>query len=159
VPRQQRWHRRCAAIRSRRAQSYAREIETNLWGVLNCTNAVISGMAARQSGTIVKIGSVSDRKTAPVALAYTATKYAVRVFSESLREAQSANGMRMINIAPSYVRTNIHAGMHVTFEEYRERLGNPDFMTAEQLAEIVLFCGKQPQAICDLAVAPTRTLF
>jgi NADP-dependent 3-hydroxy acid dehydrogenase YdfG len=141
--------------------SYSREIDTNLKGVLNCTKAVLAGMATRKSGTIINISSVSDRKTAPVALAYTATKYAVRAFTESLREAQSGNGVRVINIAPGYVRTNIHSGMHISFEEYSAKLGNPDFMTAEQLADIVLFCWKQPQNICirDLVVAPTRTTF
>ncbi len=141
--------------------SYSREIDTNLKGVLNCTKAVLAGMMARQSGTIINISSVSDRKAAPVALAYTATKYAVRAFTESLREAQSKNGVRLINIAPGYVRTNIHSGMHISFEEYRAKLGSPDFMTAEALADIVLFCWKQPQSICirDLVVAPTRTTF
>ncbi len=141
--------------------SYSREIDTNLKGVFNCTKAVLAGMTARKSGTIVNISSISDRKTAPVALAYTASKYAVRAFSESLREAEANNGIRVINIAPGYIRTNIHAGMHISFEEYAARLGNPDFLTAEQLAEIVLFCWKQPPSICirDLVVAPTRTTF
>jgi NADP-dependent 3-hydroxy acid dehydrogenase YdfG len=141
--------------------SYRREIDTNLIGVLNCSKAVLGGMAARKSGTIINISSVSDRKTAPVALAYTAGKYAVRAFSESLREAQSKNGVRVINIAPGYVRTNIHAGMHISFADYRASLGNPDFISAEELAEIILFCWKQPQSICirDLIVAPTRTTF
>ncbi len=42
-----------------------------------------------------------------------------------------------------------------------DALGNPDFMSSEELAEIVLFCWKQPQSICirDLVVAPTRTVF
>ena len=141
--------------------SYTRELDTNLKGVFNCTKAVLAGMRARQFGTIINISSVSDRKTAPVALAYTASKHAVRAFGESLREAEAKNGIRVINIAPGYIRTNIHSGMHISFEEYRARLGNPDFMTAEELAEIVMFCWKQPPTICirDLVVAPTRTTF
>ena len=51
--------------------------------------------------------------------------------------------------------------MHISFDEYRARLGNPDFISPEELAEIVLFCWKQPPSICirDLVVAPTRTVF
>ena len=141
--------------------SYTRELDTNLKGVFNCTKAVLAGMRARQSGTIINISSISDRKTSPVALAYSASKHAVRAFGESLREAEAKNGIRVINVAPGYIRTNIHAGMHISFEEYRARLGNPDFMTAEELAEIVLFCWKQPPTICirDLVAAPTRTTF
>jgi NADP-dependent 3-hydroxy acid dehydrogenase YdfG len=141
--------------------SYTRELDTNLKGVFNCTKAVLAGMRARQSGTIINISSISDRKTSPVALAYSASKHVVRALGESLREAEAKNGIRVINIAPGYIRTNIHSGMHISFEEYRARLGNPDFMTAEELAEIVLFCWKQPPTICirDLVVAPTRTTF
>jgi NADP-dependent 3-hydroxy acid dehydrogenase YdfG len=73
--------------------SYARELDTNLKGVFNCTKAVLSRMRARQSGTIINISSVSDRKTSPVALAYTASKHAVRAFGESLREAEAKNGI------------------------------------------------------------------
>jgi len=59
-------------------ESYSHEIDVNLKGVLNCTKAVLGGMIANRAGTIINISSVSDRKTSPVAVAYTATKYAVR---------------------------------------------------------------------------------
>jgi len=142
-------------------ESFEREIDTNLKGAFNCTKAVLDGMKQRKSGTIINMSSVSDRKTAPVALAYTASKYGLRAFGESLREAEAQNGIRVINIAPGYVRTNIHSQMRVSFEEYSAMLGNPDFMSAEELAEIVLFCWKQPERICirDIAVTPTRTVF
>src|SRR6185369_10916563 len=118
-------------------------------------------MSRRGLGTIINISSVSDRKTAPVAVGYTASKYAVRAVSESLREAEGKNGVRVINVAPGYIKTNIHATMGITFEEYCKALGNPDFMTAEQLAEIVLYCWKVPPSICirDIVVTPTRTTF
>lgn len=141
--------------------AFAHEIDVNLKGVLHGTRAVIEEMSRAGAGTIVNISSVSDRKTAPVALAYTATKYGVRAFGESLREAEGRNGVRVINVAPGYVRTNIHAGMGISFDEYRAALGNPDFMSAEELAEIVLYCWKLPPHICvrDIVVTPTRTTF
>jgi NADP-dependent 3-hydroxy acid dehydrogenase YdfG len=139
----------------------AREIDVDLKGVLNCTKAVIGNMSRRGRGTIINISSVSDRKTAPVAVGYTASKYAVRAVSESLREAEGKNGVRVINVAPGYIKTNIHASMGITFEQYCAALGNPDFMTADELAEIVLYCWKLPPSICirDIVVAPTRTTF
>jgi NADP-dependent 3-hydroxy acid dehydrogenase YdfG len=95
------------------------------------------------------------------ALLLTATKYGVRAFSESLQEAEGRNGVRVINVAPGYIRTNIHAGMGITFERYKEALGNPDFLSAEELADVVLYCWKLPKHICirDIAVTPTRTTF
>jgi NADP-dependent 3-hydroxy acid dehydrogenase YdfG len=49
--------------------------------------------------------------------------------------------------------------MGITFEEYSRLLGNPDFMTADELAAIVLYCYRLPAHLCirDLVVAPTRT--
>jgi NADP-dependent 3-hydroxy acid dehydrogenase YdfG len=140
---------------------FAREIDVNLKGLMNCTKAVIGDMSRRHCGTIINISSVSDRKTAPVAIGYTASKYAVRAVSESLREAEGRNGVRVINVAPGYVKSNIHATMGITFEEYCKTLGNPDFMTSDELAEIVLFCWKLPPSICvrDIVIAPTRTSF
>ena len=141
--------------------AFAHEIDVNLKGVLNGTKTVLADMSARGSGTIINISSVSDRKTAPVAVTYTATKYGVRAFSESLQEAEGKNGVRVINVAPGYIRTNIHAGMGITFDEYRAALGNPDFLSAEELADVVLYCWKLPKHICirDIAVTPTRTTF
>jgi NADP-dependent 3-hydroxy acid dehydrogenase YdfG len=143
------------------AASFNHEIDVNLRGVLNCTKLVLGDMSARKSGTIINISSVSDRKTSPVAVTYTATKHAVRALSESLREAEGRNGVRVINVAPGYVRTNIHKTMGISFEEYCQALGNPDFLSAEELAEVILFCWKLPKRICirDIAVAPTRTGF
>ncbi len=140
---------------------FSREIDVDLKGVLNCTKIVIDAMSRRKSGTIINISSISDRKTAPAAVAYTASKFAVRGASESLREAEGKNNVRVINIAPGYVKTNIHASMGISFEQYCALLGNPDFMSAEMLADIVLFCWKLPQSVCirDLVVAPTRTSF
>jgi len=141
--------------------AFAHEIDVNLKGVLNGTKAVIGGMSACGAGTIINIGSVSDRKTAPVAVTYTATKYGVRAFSESLQAAEAKNGVRVINVAPGYIRTNIHAGMGITFDEYRKALGYTDFLSAEELADILLYCWKLPPHICsrDIVVTPTRTTF
>lgn len=138
---------------------YEREIQTNLLGVLNAIKAVLAGMVERRSGTIINISSVSDYKTCPVAIAYTATKHAVRALSESLREAEGKNGVRVINMSPGYVKTNIHKSMGVTFEQYCQALGNPDFMTADELAAIILYCFQLPGHLCvrELVVAPTRT--
>src|SRR5262249_14808157 len=121
-------------------EAFSHEIDVNLKGVLNGTKVVMADMAARQSGTIINISSVSDRKTSPVAVGYTASKYAVRAAGESLREAVGMHGVRVINVAPAYIKTNIHQGMGISFEDYCRLLGNPDFLSADELAEVLLDC-------------------
>jgi NADP-dependent 3-hydroxy acid dehydrogenase YdfG len=63
------------------------EIRTNLLGVMNGTKAVLAGMGQRKRGTIINISSVSDRKTSPVAVAFTASKYGVRALDVLSRAA------------------------------------------------------------------------
>ena len=136
-------------------EAFSHEIDVNLKGVLNGTRVVLGDMTARKAGTIINISSVSDRKTSPVAVGYTASKYAVRATSESLREAVGMQGVRVINVAPAYIKTNIHQGMGISFEDYCRLLGNPDFLSPEQVAEVVLHCWKLPPTICirDVAAA------
>jgi NADP-dependent 3-hydroxy acid dehydrogenase YdfG len=82
-------------------EAFSHEIDVNLKGTLNATKVVIGDMQAAKSGTIINISTVSDRKTSPVAVGYTASKYAVRAAGESLREAVGMQGVRVINMAPA----------------------------------------------------------
>jgi NADP-dependent 3-hydroxy acid dehydrogenase YdfG len=51
--------------------------------------------------------------------------------------------------------------MGITFEEYCKRPGNPQFITAEELADIIRFCWNLPQRVCvrDIVVMPTTSSF
>jgi hypothetical protein len=57
------------------------------------------------------------------------------------------------------VPTPVGIAVGSSFETYCERLGNPDFISAYELAESILFCWKQPQRICvrDIVVMPTTS--
>jgi NADP-dependent 3-hydroxy acid dehydrogenase YdfG len=78
-----------------------------------------------------------------------------------LQKGKAANNVRVINIAPGFVKTSIHVDMGISFEAYCEQLGNPDFISADELADIILFCWKQPQRlrIRDIVVMPTTSSF
>jgi NADP-dependent 3-hydroxy acid dehydrogenase YdfG len=142
-------------------ERYARDVQTNLIGTMNAARIVIGGMLDAGAGTILNVSSVSDREPGPAALGYTASKFGVRAFGESLRLAYGKRGLRVVNLAPGYVRTPLHEQMGISFEQYEEMLGHPDFMSAEQLAEVILWCYKLPAEITvrDLVVAPTKTTF
>lgn len=133
------------------------ELDVLVKGVLNGIKAVLSDMSARKSGTIINISSIGDRKPYPQAVIYHASKHAVRSISESLQMAEAKNNVRIMNIAPGIVKTNIHSNMGVSFEEYCKLVGNPTFIKAEELADIIMFCWQLPQTICirDLVVMPT----
>ncbi len=134
-----------------------RDIDILLKGVMNGCKIVLNDMAARKSGTIVNLSSVGDRKPFKTGVAYTASKHAIYSLSECLQQAEAKNNIRVINIAPGLVKTNIHANMGISFAEYSESLGNPQFLQANEIADIVYFCWNLPQHICirDMVIMPT----
>jgi NADP-dependent 3-hydroxy acid dehydrogenase YdfG len=152
---------RIGALETRDPGEMGYEVDVLLKGVLHGIRAVMPAMAARKSGTIINVSSIGDRVPGPNGEVYHACKAAVRSLATSLQKGQAANNVRVINIAPGLVKTNIHAEMGISFEEYCRMLGNPEFISAEELAEIILFCWRQPQRICirDIVVMPTSCDF
>jgi NADP-dependent 3-hydroxy acid dehydrogenase YdfG len=152
---------RIVPFEDRRVADISYEVDVLLKGVLNGIHAVLAGMKARRSGTIINVSSIADRAPGPDGEVYHACKAAVRSLSATLQKGEAASNIRVINISPGFVRTDIHVEMGISFETYCERLGNPDFISAEELADILLFCWKQPQRICvrDIVVMPTTSSF
>ncbi|KAF3929289.1 hypothetical protein AA313_de0207508 [Arthrobotrys entomopaga] len=59
---------------------------TNVTGLINMTQAAVSIFKAKDSGTIINIGSIAGREPYPGGSIYCSTKAAVRAFTESLRK-------------------------------------------------------------------------
>ncbi|KAL8725594.1 MAG: hypothetical protein Q9166_007259 [cf. Caloplaca sp. 2 TL-2023] len=81
--------------------------QTNVFGQLNVIRAVLPHMRARHSGVIANLGSIGGWLGVPAAGLYCATKAAVTVFSESLRQEVQGLGIEVTAIEPGYFRTNI----------------------------------------------------
>jgi NADP-dependent 3-hydroxy acid dehydrogenase YdfG len=79
--------------------------ETNVVSTLHLSQAVLPGMRARGSGTIVTIGSTGGRFTSPGAGAYHIVKYGVEALSLALRAEVAHFGVRVVLIDPTGVRT------------------------------------------------------
>lgn len=136
---------------------YEKEVDVLLKGVLHGIKIVLQDMQQRKSGTIINVSSIGDRKPSPRAVSYSACKYAVRAIAESLQTGEAQYNIRIMNIAPGLIKTDIHKTMGISFEEYCNLLGNPTFISAKELADIIMFCWRQPQHICirDIVVMPT----
>lgn len=80
-------------------------LETNVIATLNLSQAVLPGMRARETGTIVTIGSTGGRFTSPGAGAYHVAKYGVEALSLALRAEVAQFGVRVVLIDPTGVRT------------------------------------------------------
>ncbi|WP_296615312.1 oxidoreductase [Sphingomonas sp.] len=98
--------------------SYRRQIETNLFGTIIMTKAVIPHMRERRQGHIVQFSSVGGRRGAPGRSAYSAAKWGVEGFSEVLAGEMALIGVRVTIIEPGGFRTDF-AGSSTTIEAGR----------------------------------------
>jgi NAD(P)-dependent dehydrogenase (short-subunit alcohol dehydrogenase family) len=81
--------------------------EINYWGVVNGTRAFLPILVAQDAGTIVNTSSVWGLVGMPYNSAYCASKFAVRGFTDALRQELRGTGVRAATVHPGGVRTNI----------------------------------------------------
>jgi NAD(P)-dependent dehydrogenase (short-subunit alcohol dehydrogenase family) len=85
-----------------------RQFETNVFGLMNVTQAVIPVFRSQKSGTIIQVASVGGRITFPLYSLYHSTKWAVEGFSESLQYELEAFNIRMKIIEPGPIKTDFY---------------------------------------------------
>jgi NAD(P)-dependent dehydrogenase (short-subunit alcohol dehydrogenase family) len=97
--------------------------DTNFFGIVRMTRAVVPHMRHQGSGRIINIGSVLGFLPAPYMALYSATKHAVEGYSESLDHELRTRGIRVTVIEPAYTKTQFDANFlepDSKLEEYRE---------------------------------------
>ena len=118
-------------------------IATNLAAPLQLTRALLPGMIARQRGHLVFIGSSAGRWPHPNASVYGATKAGVSLFCDALRCDLLGTGVRVTEVAPGRVQTQLYrstlgddAGTQL-YEGYAS-------IQPEEIAELVVTCLQLP---------------
>src|SRR5437867_1875045 len=97
--------------------------ETNFFGVVRMTRAVVPHMRRQGNGRIINIGSVLGFLPMPYGALYAATKHAVEGYSESLDHELRTRGVRVSVIEPAYTKTQFDANFLAPdskLDEYRE---------------------------------------
>ncbi len=129
------------------------QMETNFFGLQNVTREVIPLMRARKQGKIINISSVSGFYGSPAFSAYSASKWAVESFSESLRYELKPFGIDVLLIEPGTYRTNIFYRQ----ERFCKNFDNPDspyFDLSQHLRKRVMnhveASGKNPEVVAQL---------
>ena len=79
---------------------WEKEIQLNLWGMINCTRAVLDGMIARKRGAIVSMGSDAGRMGEFREGVYAACKAGVIALSKSLAREVGRYGIRLNVVCP-----------------------------------------------------------
>ncbi len=79
---------------------WEREVQINLWGMINCTRAVLDGMIARKAGAIVSMGSDAGRMGEFREGVYGACKAGVMALSKSIAREVGKFGIRLNVVCP-----------------------------------------------------------
>lgn len=126
-------------------QDWEEMIDTNIKGLLYLTRCIVPGMISRGRGHIINLGSTAGHQTYPNGNVYCATKAAVRVISEALKQDLLGTPVRVSSVDPGLVETE--------FSQVRFR-GDSDRakkvyqgltpLTPADVADVILFCVTRP---------------
>lgn len=83
------------------------QLETNFFGHVAMTKAVIPTMRAQKGGHIIMVSSIAGRVANPMTGSYSSSKFALEGFSESLRVELRALGIRVVLVEPGAFETDI----------------------------------------------------
>jgi len=108
-----------------------RQFETNVFGVMNVTRAVLPHMRERQKGRIVNVGSAAGRLTIPLYSMYSATKFALEGFSEGLWLELRQHNIKVKLIEPGMVKTDF-------FDRSRDVASKPGLTAYDTYIEAVM---------------------
>jgi NADP-dependent 3-hydroxy acid dehydrogenase YdfG len=136
-----------------------RTIDVNIKGVLYGIAAALPYLKEQKAGHIINVSSVAGHKVSPGGAVYSATKTAVRVLSEGLRQEVKPYNIRTTIISPGAVATelpgsatepDVAANLHKFYEEYA--------IPADSFARAVAFAMSQSDDvdINEILFRPTR---
>jgi NAD(P)-dependent dehydrogenase (short-subunit alcohol dehydrogenase family) len=89
------------------ARSHRRIIDINVMGVINGCHAAFSALAGPQEACIINMASASAIYGQPALASYSASKFAVRGLTEGLNIEWQPHGIRVVDIWPLFVQTNM----------------------------------------------------
>jgi len=146
-------------LERRKINDWDRTIDVNIKGVLYGIAAVLPCMQRQRSGHIINVSSVAGHKVGVNNAVYAATKTAVRVISEGLRQEVKPWNLRTTVISPGAVATelpgsvtepDIARGIGAFYEQFA--------IPADSFARAVAFAISQPDDVDvnEILFRPTR---
>lgn len=142
-----------------KVEDWDRMIDVNIKGVLYGIAAALPYMKAQKSGHIINVSSVAGHKVGPGGAVYSATKHAVRVISEGLRQEVKPYNIRSTVISPGMVATELpdsvtEPDVAKGVRELYDRIA----ISADSFASMVAFAMSQPDDVDvnEILFRPTR---
>src|SRR3954468_18434722 len=123
-------------------------VDVNLRAVLHLCHLIVPGMVARDRGHVVNISSIAGAYNFGGNSIYHATKAAVSMLSRQLRIDVFGKRVRVTEICPGRVATDIFAHVHGNAEEMHQRfIEGFELPRAEDIADAIAFAIAAPVAV------------
>jgi NADP-dependent 3-hydroxy acid dehydrogenase YdfG len=142
-----------------KVDEWDRMIDVNIKGVLYGIAAALPHMIRQETGQIINVSSVAGHKVRPNGVVYSATKHAVRVISEGLRQEVKPHNIRTTIISPGAVESELadsisEPDVAANIKQFYDEVAIP----ADSFARCVLFAMSQPEDvdINEILFRPTR---
>lgn len=119
------------AFETSTTEQIQRQFDTNVFGLMETTRAVLPHFRELKRGVIVNVASIGGRVAFPLYSLYHSTKWAVEGFSESLQHELLSYNIRVKIIEPGPIKTDF-------YERSSDRTRNPDFSYYEDFSDRVL---------------------
>jgi len=132
---------------------------TNVFGLINVTQAFINGMKARNAGHVINIGSVAGREPYIGGSIYCATKHAVRAFTGALLRELVETQVRVTEIQPGMVETEFSIVRFRGDKDAAEKVYQGIApLTPDDIAEEIVWAASRPPHvnIAEVFVMPTN---
>lgn len=110
------------------------QFETNFFGLVGLTKQVLPLLMNAKSGRIVNLSSMAGLVSLPLIGAYCSTKHALEAVSDALRMELWNTGVKVININPGVIETNIHAITNARLESLKD-VSTANGQTASRFAK------------------------
>ena len=110
-----------------------RQYDTNVFGLMAVTRAVLPAMRERGKGRVINVSSMGGKMTFPFMGAYNSTKYAIESMSDALRYELRPFGIDVVLIEPGVINTNFADTSMTTVSQYEHTVYGPAIARADQL--------------------------
>lgn len=128
------------------------QFETNFFGAVRVTQAVLKKMRSQHSGLILNISSLAGKISLPFQAFYSSSKFALEGFADALRHEVAPFNIRVVNILPGDFATNFTANRQVSPRSINPKSPyNTQFNSMMQRIEFDELNGANPILIAKLA--------
>ena len=132
-----------------------KQFETNFWGTIKVTNAILPHFRKQKSGKIITVGSITGLVAFPNTSYYAASKHALEGYFKALRYELTEFNISVAMIEPGSFKTNIMSNSSTTLnriEDYHSLRNR-----SEKYAELIVSQGEDPAMVAAKVLKVVET--